>query len=160
MQLPQILFLVLGAIALGAALVVVTRRNLLHASLALIVSCIGVAGLLALLDAPLIAALQLLVFAGGIALLIRTNPLPAQVTRPGTLGTNNQWWMAALLSAALCVVLSWVAFSYGHDLRPAGNAAALGPASLDLISLILPLTAAVASLSIAVVGAVTIVRKR
>ena len=160
MQLPQFLFVAFGVISLGAALVVVTRRDLLHASWALIVSCMGVAGILALLEAPLIAALQLLVCAGGIAALIKLNPLPAGAAQSGTLGTNSRWWMAALATAALCGMLGWVAIGCGHNSPPPSDVVALGAAPLDLSGFILPLATAVASLSVAVVGAVKIARGR
>jgi NADH:ubiquinone oxidoreductase subunit 6 (subunit J) len=160
MQLPQILFVAFGVITLGAALVVVTRRDLLHASWALVISCVGVAGILALLEAPLIAALQLLVCAGGIAALIKLNPLPSGVARSDTLGVNRRWWMAVLATAALCGILGWVAFGHGHDSPPPGDVVALGAAPLDLSGSILPLATAAVSLSVAVVGAVMIARRR
>ena len=160
MPLSQILFLIFGAITLGAALVVVTRRNLFHASLALIVSCMGVAGLLALLEAPIIAVLQLIVYAGGIAVLIKTNPLPTGITRSNAPSVNRLWWAAALIAAALCGTLGWVAFNHGQGLLPTGDVVALTAASPDLARFALPLIIAATLLSVAIVGAVKIVRKR
>jgi NADH-quinone oxidoreductase subunit J len=57
MTLQQILFIIFGAITLGAALMVVTRRNVFHAALFMILSFFGVAGLYVLLEAPFLATL-------------------------------------------------------------------------------------------------------
>ena len=156
MELPQILFFIFGAITLGAALVVVTRRDMFHATLFLATSCLGVAGLFFLLEAPVIAVLQLLVCVGGVGVLIKTNPLPRGITRSNGLGVNPRWWAAALVAAALFGTLGWVAIS--HD--PAGSLVAPGAALVDLTRFVLPLATAVALLMVALVGAVKIVRKR
>ncbi|NIV32455.1 MAG: NADH-quinone oxidoreductase subunit J, partial [Anaerolineae bacterium] len=52
MTIQHILFIVFGAVTLGAGLMVVTRRNVFHAALFLILSFFGVAGLYVLLEAP------------------------------------------------------------------------------------------------------------
>jgi len=160
MQLSPILFFVFGALTLGAALVVVVRRDLFQASLALAVCCMGVAGLLALLGAPIVAALQLIVCAGGAAALIKLNPLPAETTRSNALGPNRQWWAAALVAAALCGTLGWVAFAHYQDTAPLGEAVSPSIASANLGELALLLAVAATLLAVALVGAVQIVRRR
>jgi NADH-quinone oxidoreductase subunit J len=61
---------VFSLFTLGGALGVVTTRNLMHAALWLILSLFGVAGLFVLLSAPFLAAIQVLVYIGAIAILI------------------------------------------------------------------------------------------
>lgn len=66
----QVLFIATSIITLGAALVVVTNRNLFHAALAMMLSFLGVAGIYITLDAGFLAAAQLLVYIGAISILI------------------------------------------------------------------------------------------
>jgi NADH:ubiquinone oxidoreductase subunit 6 (subunit J) len=66
----SIAFLVFSLFSLGGALGVVTTRNLIHSTLYLILSLFGAAGLFVLLSAPFLAAVQVLVYIGAIAILI------------------------------------------------------------------------------------------
>ena len=60
----------LSAITIGAALMVVVSRNLIHAVVFLILSFIGVAGLYLTLSAEFIAVVQILIYVGAIAVLM------------------------------------------------------------------------------------------
>jgi len=64
-----VLFYLFGALTLAAAVMTVVSRNAVAAAVWLIVSLIGSAGLFALLSAPLLAILQILVYAGAIMVL-------------------------------------------------------------------------------------------
>ncbi len=66
----QVVFILASILTIGAALVVVTNRNLFHAALALMASFLGVAGIYITLDAGFLAAAQLLVYIGAISILI------------------------------------------------------------------------------------------
>lgn len=68
--LQVVLFGILSAVSIVGALLTITRRHPLPAALALIVAFIGLAGLYALLAAPLLAILQILVYAGAIMALV------------------------------------------------------------------------------------------
>ena len=57
-------FIVFALFSLGGALGVVTTRNLIHATLYLILSLFGAAGFFVLLSAPFLAAVQVLVYIG------------------------------------------------------------------------------------------------
>jgi len=163
--LQQTLFIVFGAITLGAALLVVTRRNVFHAALFLMLSFFGVAGLYVLLEAPFLAAVQLIVYIGGIAILI---VFAIMVTRdmmnPDVPGANRQWWAAALVSVALCGVLGWVVLN--HDWRatagpvPEHSIAILGATLVDPEGFVLPFEVASVLMLVAFIGAVTIARER
>ncbi len=65
-----VLFAILSAIAVVAAISTVLRRHPLASALSLIVAMIALAGLYALLTAPIVAILQILVYAGAILALI------------------------------------------------------------------------------------------
>lgn len=64
-----ILFYVLAALALGSAVVVVAQRNPIYSALALIVTLCSLSGIYGLLASPLIAVLQVIVYAGAIMVL-------------------------------------------------------------------------------------------
>jgi NADH-quinone oxidoreductase subunit J len=63
-------FFLFSLITVGGGIGVATTRNLMHAALFLILSLFGVAGLFVLLSAPFLAAIQVLVYIGAIAILI------------------------------------------------------------------------------------------
>lgn len=64
------LFLLSAALTLGGAVAVVYSHNLMHACLYLLASLFGVAGLYAVIGADFLAATQLVVYAGGVVILM------------------------------------------------------------------------------------------
>jgi len=66
----EIAFGVIVVLTLGAALAAVLSRNLLRSALALMFCLLGVAGLFLMQGAEFLSAVQLLVYVGGIAVLI------------------------------------------------------------------------------------------
>jgi NADH:ubiquinone oxidoreductase subunit 6 (subunit J) len=63
-------FYLLAGVVLSSAWAVVRNPNLFHAGLALIVCFVGVAGLYVNLGAPFLGAMQVLIYAGAIAVLL------------------------------------------------------------------------------------------
>jgi len=66
----QLIFLFTGAAILISAVMVVVAHNLVHAALWLVVSLFGVAVLFVLLEAGFLAAVQVVLYIGAIAILI------------------------------------------------------------------------------------------
>lgn len=64
------LFLLSAVLTLAGAFAVVYSKNLMHASIYLLASLFGVAGLYACLGADFLAATQLVVYAGGVIILM------------------------------------------------------------------------------------------
>jgi NADH-quinone oxidoreductase subunit J len=64
------LFLLSAALTVGGAIAVVYSHNLMHACLYLLASLFGVAGLYACIGADFLAATQLVVYAGGVVILM------------------------------------------------------------------------------------------
>src|SRR6202162_3605521 len=64
------LFWILAAVMIGAALLVVTMRDIIRCGLAMIVCFGALAGIYVLIGAPLIAAAQVIVYIGAISVLI------------------------------------------------------------------------------------------
>jgi NADH-quinone oxidoreductase subunit J len=64
------LFLLSAALTIGGAIAVVYSKNLMHACIYLLASLFGVAGLYACIGADFLAATQLVVYAGGVVILM------------------------------------------------------------------------------------------
>jgi len=164
MTLQRVVFIILGSITLGAALLMVTRRNVFHAALFMILSFFGVAGLYVLLEAPFLAAVQLFVYIGGIATLII---FAIMVTRgmmtPSIPRANRQRVIAALVAVALCGVLVWMVLSHqwaaGPGPVPEHTIALLGATLVDPEGFALPFEVASVLLLVALIGAVAIARE-
>jgi len=63
------LFIILSVLTVAASLLVVVNRNAVNAAMFLLVSLVGLAGLFVLLDAPMLAFVLLLVYAGAVVAL-------------------------------------------------------------------------------------------
>ncbi len=63
------MFYMLAAIILGATALAITRRNLIHAVTCLVISFVGTALLFYLLGAPMLAAFEVILYAGAIMVL-------------------------------------------------------------------------------------------
>ena len=66
----QLIFYMASAIAVIATLMVITRHNLIHALLWLVVSFVNIAIVFYILGAPFMAALEMIIYAGAIVVLI------------------------------------------------------------------------------------------
>lgn len=64
------LFLLSAVLTLGGAIAVVYSQNLMHACIYLLASFFGVAGLYACIGADFLAATQLVIYAGGVVILM------------------------------------------------------------------------------------------
>jgi NADH-quinone oxidoreductase subunit J len=70
MTVLQIIFILVAAMTLGAGLMVVTSRNLIHAALWLVMALFGVAVIFGLLQAGFFAVVQVVIYIGAIAILL------------------------------------------------------------------------------------------
>jgi NAD(P)H-quinone oxidoreductase subunit 6 len=68
--MSPLLFWLIAGIVIIPALAVVLSENLFHAGLSMIVSFLGIAAVYATLSAPFVAAMQVLVYAGAIAVVL------------------------------------------------------------------------------------------
>ena len=70
MSANQIIFYFIATLILGGALMAVTSRKIFRAAIALLVSLVGIAGLYYWMQFEFIAAVQTIVYVGGIVVLI------------------------------------------------------------------------------------------
>jgi NADH-quinone oxidoreductase subunit J len=158
-------------VTLGAALFVVTARNLVHAALALIVTFFGVAVVFVLLQAGFLAAVQVVLYIGAIAILIIfAIMLTRRVMQDTGPQTNRQWWLAALMSVllfgALLASLRLVPALQGLAAPaqpmpdPTTTLQALGRSFVDPNQYLLPFELASVLLLVALVGSIVIAADR
>ncbi len=161
-------FFIFAILSVGGAIGVVTSRNLIHGALYLIVSLFGGAGFFALLSAPFIAVVQVLVYIGAIAILII---FAVMLTRSMTTLSemfNRQWWMSALVGAlffillAVAVILPVWGENGMKNNQPTTDAVAttqdLGVALVDGNQYVLPFEIASVLLTGAMIGAIVLAR--
>jgi NADH-quinone oxidoreductase subunit J len=165
MTVEQAVFLALAAAGLGLAILTVTARDLVRSAFALIGCLFAVAGLYALLEAGLLAAAQVVIYVGAIAVLIvLAVMLTAQPLRERGPQTHRHWPLAALVALILLAGLVWAfagfpASSVTPPALPAGDSVVeLGRALIDPQRFLVPFEATSVLLLAALVGAVTIAR--
>ena len=164
-----IAFYLLGALAIGASLLVIAQRNPIYSVLLLIASFGALSGLYILLDAPFVAVIQIIVYAGAIMVLFlfvvmllnaphedtdydeRVHPL----LRPGPMK------LGAALALGLAAELGW-ALSRG------GDTGAFSDAKVDSVAAIgrslftdyaFPFEVTSILILVAMVGAVVLARR-
>jgi NADH:ubiquinone oxidoreductase subunit 6 (subunit J) len=164
----SVAFIIFALFILGGALGVVTSRNLIHAALYLILSLFGVAGFFVLLSAPFLAAVQVLVYIGAIAILII---FAVMLTRSMTNLRevfNRQWWLSAAVAALFFIFLTAgiILPVWGQGSAYAGEPVSevvatttdLGIALVDGNQYVLPFELASLLLTAAMIGAIVIAR--
>jgi len=101
------LFWILAAVMLGSALLVVTLRDIIRCGLAMMVCFGALAGIYAVLGAPLIAAAQVIVYIGAISVLILFAIMLTQTKdAPSRLVFQTQAVPAAVASIIIAVVIA------------------------------------------------------
>jgi NADH:ubiquinone oxidoreductase subunit 6 (subunit J) len=142
---------------------VALSSNIVHAAFSLLFTFFGIAGLYVLLGADFIGVVQVIIYIGGILVLIvfgvmmtqRARVLPLSVQLPGRI-------LGAVLSGIILAALFWAVAKSLWPLGPSGSE--LGPTSAAIGDLLLgkyliPFEAASLLLLLALVGALLIVRK-
>ncbi|MFA6028847.1 MAG: NADH-quinone oxidoreductase subunit J [Elusimicrobiota bacterium] len=160
--MSTIVFFTLSAVVLLSALGVVLLRNTLHSALLLGLCLAGVGGLYATLGADFLFGSQLLVYVGGIAVLMLFVVMLAGRASELRLRQVNDQWLAALL---ICGVTFWGmqryidAFAVVRATTPAqATTAPIGRLMLDRLALPFELISII--LVAALVGAVVFSRPK
>ena len=105
----EITFLLVGLVTLGAAVVTVTTRQLVHAALWLVVALGGLAVEYLLLTAEFIAWVQVLIYVGSVVVLLLFGLMltRAPIGRSPDADSGNRW-VALAVAVAAAVTLVWV----------------------------------------------------
>jgi len=111
-------FYALAGLAVASGVAVITRRNAVHAALALIVTLLSVAGLYLMLYAPFVAGVQIIVYAGGIMVLFLFVIMLVNIERSSKERQFNRMWPVGLAAACALMALFVSAFTKGRTLFP------------------------------------------
>lgn len=169
MTLDQVLFYGLSALAIVSALLVITRRNPVHSALFLIVTLFCVAGLYLMLHAEFLAAVQVIVYVGGIMVLFLFVIMLVNLEVVGTQRRfNRQGWIALAASFALLVEFGYIILKGKNSLLlpAAATAQELTKDNSEQIGLtlyqnyMLPFEIASFLLLVAMIGAVILAKRR
>lgn len=107
--MASIVFYILATIVLGGALMMISSRNMVHSIVWMVTSFVGVAGIFILLQAEFVAAVQVLVYAGGIVVLFLFVVMLVNVGEIRQLEyLHNQWVPASLLAVVLFAELGFL----------------------------------------------------
>lgn len=109
MNLYGAIFYILAFIILASTALAVTRRNLIHAIVYLVLSFFGTALLFYLLGAPFLAALEVIIYAGAIMVLFLFIVMMLEI-KPAeeTGGAYLRRWLPAAVLGALCLAVAFV----------------------------------------------------
>jgi NADH-quinone oxidoreductase subunit J len=120
-------FYIAAAVALAATAMAITRLNVVHALLYLVVSLLAVAVVFYALGAPFAAALEVIIYAGAIMVLfvfvvMMLNMGPGQVAQERQWLSRGIWVGPVLLSAVLLGDLGFLWSGNMPAARPVGPA--------------------------------------
>jgi NADH:ubiquinone oxidoreductase subunit 6 (subunit J) len=140
---------------------VVTLRNIIHSAVAMMVCFGSLAGMYALLGAPIVAAAQVLIYLGAISVLIL---FAIMLTQAGDANLpspfHRQVWLAALASLVVVGLIGWAVTATDW-----GNASVIIAIALDTMSTALftdyalPFEILSLLLLVAIIGAIYLARR-
>jgi NADH-quinone oxidoreductase subunit J len=169
--MTTLLFVLLAGLAVGSAIAMVVQRNPLYSAISLIGVFIALAGLYLTLAAPFLAAIQIIVYAGAIMVLvvfvIMLLNVEEEEHQPLRLGYLTA--VAILLAAILFGEAGFILYFMGQsgveplDPNAAGNASSVGLTTSIGTGLftnyLLPFEITSVLLLMAIVGAMTLARR-
>lgn len=155
-------FIILSALTIGAAIVVVGSGNIVRSALSLVPALLGIAGIYILLQAEFVAAIQILIYAGAITVLILfvimltehgSGVRFRQVNEQVPMGMIAAGGLGAFLIATF-LTTSWPAATGS---LPQYTASQIGTAFMTNMILVFEITSLV--LLVALIGAIVIARR-
>jgi len=162
MTVIQAVFFLVAAFTTAAAFLVVLAKNIVHCAIALVFTFFGVAALYVLLDAEFLAAVQVLLYVGGITiLLLFAIMLTSRISAGGVKIMNEQVGTSAVVVLAIFAVMA-IATLKGLAVVGSPDPASYATASLGrllLTTYVLPFEAVSILLLAAMVGAIILARR-
>jgi len=158
-----VVFVLLGAVALGAAVLVVTTRNVVHAALWLVVALAALAGTFLLLTAEFVAWVQVLIYVGAVVVLLLFGLMLTRAPIGADAGLDRGNRIVALLTAlataGTLVTLVLDAFHTAYiDLGAVEPGGARETGSALFRSFVLPFEVVSVLLLAALIGAIVLSR--
>jgi NADH-quinone oxidoreductase subunit J len=159
-------FYFLSGIAVVSAMLVITRRNAVHSAISLIFTLLSLAGLYLMLYAPFVAAVQIILYVGGIMVLFLFVIMLVNIDRTMVEEQFNKQWLAGVLAALALGALFVVVYVKGSAIFPTKNVVMSESSNTQDVGLMLyrnymlPFEIASLLLLVAIVGAVVMAKKR
>ena len=163
--MEKFVFLLMTILTLGGAAVAVWHRSVVHSAFALMATFFGVAGYFVLLQADFLAVTQVLLYVGGILVLLLFGLM---LTRPDV--TERSVFRLAVTAGLVLLAALWIGgkvatgFSwYTAATEPPSDAGGIRDIGLALLrpdGFVIPFELASVLLLLALVGAVYIARRR
>jgi len=158
----EIVFLLLGAVAVGSALLVVTTRQLVHAALWLVVTFGALAGCYLVLTAEFVAWVQVLIYVGAVIVLLLFGIMltRAPIGRSADLDSGNRAVAAAVATATAAILVTVVidGFRLAYTPLTPGGGAAKELGGTIFSTWVLPFEALSVLLLAALIGAIVLSR--
>ena len=159
-------FYLLSGIAILSGVLVITRKNPVHAALALILTLLCVAGLYLMLYAPFVAGVQIILYVGGIMVLFLFVIMLVNLERSEKETQFNQQWLPGVLAALGLGTLFVLIYVKGKNAFPALPPALPEANNTQQVGVLLysnymfPFEIASLLLLVAIIGAVVMAKKR
>ena len=156
-------FYFFAAVTLGSAAVVVFARNLVRSAFALLFTFGGVAALYVFLGADFLAAIQMVIYVGGILVLLLFGVMLTHKLYDLNLKSETYQFLPGLLAvlSLFAILAAFMLTAHWHDGAVGGDrptTAAIG--ELFMNDYILPFEVASILLLMALIGAAMIVRRK
>jgi len=142
-------------------LAVVTLRNIIHSAVAMMICFGSLAGMYALLGAPIVAAAQVLIYLGAISVLIL---FAVMLTQAGDANLpspfHRQLPIAAVVALAIVGLVGWAVVQTDWGLAAEAAGAAVGDIATTLFTdFALPFEIISMLILVAIIGAIYLARR-
>ncbi|MDQ3690998.1 MAG: NADH-quinone oxidoreductase subunit J [Chloroflexota bacterium] len=146
---------------MGAGLAVVTLRNIIHSAVAMMICFGSLAGMYALLGAPIVAAAQVLIYLGAISVLIL---FAIMLTQAGDANLptpfHRQVPIAAVVALAIIGMVGWSVIQTDWGVAPQAVGAAVEAIAIALFTTYaLPFEIISLLILVAIIGAIYLARR-
>jgi NADH-quinone oxidoreductase subunit J len=162
MNTYDLIFYLFALLTLVSALFVVTNKNIVHSAFYLLFTFFGVAGIYVLLGSDFVAIVQLIVYVGGILILLLfgvmlTNKITNVEIRTGTINIFSALIGVGLLTGALLAAVLYAPWKESVPQEAVPTTSILGNLLMNEYVLIFELLGII--LLIALIGAASIARR-
>jgi NADH:ubiquinone oxidoreductase subunit 6 (subunit J) len=145
----------------GAGIAVVTLRNIIHSAVAMMICFGSLAGMYALLGAPIVAAAQVLIYLGAISVLIL---FAIMLTQAGDANLpapfHRQVPIAAVVALAIIGLVGWAVIQTDWQVVPQAVGAAVDAiANAVFTTFALPFELISLLILVAIIGAIYLARR-
>ncbi|CAN5282514.1 NADH-quinone oxidoreductase subunit J [soil metagenome] len=161
LDISSVLFFLLAFGVIGGGLAVVTLRNIIHSAIAMMICFGSLAGMYALLGAPIVAAAQVLIYLGAISVLILfaimlTQAGDANLSAP----FHRQLPIAIVVALALIGLVGWAVVQTDWGLAAEAVSANVDAIAIALFTeFALPFEIISLLILVAIIGAIYLARR-